>query len=339
LSNAGYTAEEQWSFCRMLRERVESAPGVLAVTYTDFVPLTAPNSSPEDELEVEGYVPARNEQMLIHRATVPPGYFQFMDIPMLEGRDFTERDEAGAPAVMIVNETFARRFFAGASPLGRKVHVAGAPATVIAEVRDSKYNTPIEQPSPYFYLPFRQWFAPGLNFSFLVKTAGDPMNTLPELRREALALNQDAVFHSVRLSDAVGYSLYAQKVAASLLTVVGTLCVLLAAIGLYSVLSYEISTRTQEFGVRMALGASRVQVVAQVIHQSLVLTVPGLLVGFAGALVAFRFSSGMLVNVSPTDPLTLAGSALFLIAVTLLASYLPASRATRIDPMIALRCQ
>jgi len=339
LSNAGYTAQEQWSFCRMLRERMEATPGVLAVTYTDFVPLTAPNSSPEDELEVEGYVPARNEQMLIHRATVPPGYFRFMGIPMLEGRDFTERDEADAPTVMIVNETFARRFFPGASPVGHKVHLGGTTATVIAEVRDSKYNTPIEQPAPYFYLPFRQWFAPGLNVAFLIKTAGDPMDTLPDLRRQALVLNPDAFFHSVRLSDAVGYSLYAEKVAASLLTVVGILCVLLAAIGLYSVLSYEISTRTQEFGVRMALGASRVKVLAQVIRESLILAVPGLLVGFAAALVAFRFLSGMLVNVSPTDPLTLAGSILFLITVTLLASYLPASRATRIDPMVALRCQ
>ena len=339
LSNAGYSAEEQWSFCRMLRERMESAPRVRAVTYTDFVPLTMPNSSPEDELEVEGYVPARNEQMLIHRATVPPGYFQFMGIRMLEGRDFTERDKADAPVVLIVNETFAHRFFAGGSFVGRKVHIGDTTATVIGEVKDSKYNTPIEQPSPYFYLPFRQWFAPGLNFSFLIKTAGDPMAALPPLRREALALNPDAFFHAVRLSDAVGYSLYAERVAASLLTVVGGLCVLLAAIGLYSVLSYEISTRTQEFGVRMALGASRVRVLAQVIRESLVLTVSGLLVGFVAALIAFRFVSGMLVNVSPTDPLTLAGSILFLIAVTLLASYVPASRATRVDPMIALRCQ
>ena len=339
LSNAGYSAEEQWSFCRRLRERMESAAGVRAVTYTDFVPLTAPNSSPEDELEVEGYVPSGSEQMLIHRATVPPGYFQFMGIPMREGRDFTERDEAGAPAVMIVNESFVRRFFAGASPVGRKVRVGGEIATVIAEVKDSKYNTPIESPAPYFYLPFRQWFAPALNFAFLIKTAGDPMDMLPDLRREALALNQDAVFHSVRLSEAVGYSLYAQKVAASLLTVVGALCVLLAAVGLYSVLSYEISTRTQEFGVRMALGASRVKVTVEVIHKSLVLTVPGLLAGFAAALIAFRHFSGMLVNVSPADPLTLAGSALLLIAVTLLASYLPASRATHVDPAVALRCQ
>ena len=339
LSNAGYSAQEQWSFCRLLRERLEALPAVQAVTYTDFVPLAAPNSSPQDQLQVEGYVPARDEQMLIHRATVPPGYFQFMGIRMLEGRDFTELDAGEAPTVIIVNETFARHFYGRANPVGRKVRVAGADATIVGEVKDSKYNTPLEQPSPYFYLPFRQWFFPGLNFAVLIKAAGDPMQVLPDLRREALALNQDASFHSLRLSDAVGYSLYAQKVAATLLTVVGVLCVLLAAVGLYSVLSYDISTRTQEFGVRMALGASRIQVTKSVIGQSLMLTAPGLLAGFVVDLLVLRFFSDILVNVSVADPITLFGAALFLIAVTLAASYLPARRATRIEPMVALRCQ
>lgn len=339
LSNAGYSAQEQWSFCRSLRERLESFPGVRAVTYTDFVPLTAPNSSPQDQIQVEGYVPGRDEQMLVHRATVPPGYFEFMGIRIIEGRDFTELDSGTAPTVIAVNETFARRYFGSGSAVGHKVHIGGATATIVAEVKDSKYNTPIEQPSPYFYLPFRQWFYPGLNFAFLIKSAGDPMQALGDLRREALTLNQDASFHSVRLSDAVGYSLYPQKVAATLLSVVGTLCVLLAALGLYSVLSYDISTRTQEFGVRMALGASRAQVMTSVLRQSLLLTLPGVLVGYGVALTGLRFFSGMFVNVSAADPITLVGAASFLTVVTLLASYLPASRATRIDPMVALRYQ
>lgn len=340
LSNAGYSAEEQWAFCRQLRQRMEAMPGVIAVTYSDFVPLSSPGSSPEDQLVIDGYVPAPNEQMIIHRATVPPGYFQFMGIRMLEGRDFTERDEDGTPPVMIVNETFARHFFAGASPVGRTVRVAGATATIVAEVNDSKYNTPTEAPSPYFYLPFRQWFRPGLNFSMLIKTnLADSMEIVPVLRREALALNQDAVFHSMRLADAVGYSLYAQKVAASLLTVVGVLCLLLAAIGLYSVMSYAVSQRTQEFGVRMALGASQFKVMQMVARESLLLTIPGLFVGIAAALATFRLFGSMLVGVSPADPWTIVGSALFLVSVTLLASYLPARRAMRINPMAALRCE
>ncbi len=339
LSNAGYTAEEQRSFCRRLRERMEVVPGVTGVTYSDFVPLTSPGSSPQDQLVVDGYVPAPNEQMLIHRATVPPGYFDFMGIRMIEGRDFAERDEARAGAVMIVNETFAHHFFGEATPIGRTIHISGANVTVLGEVKDSKYDTPMQAPIPYFYVPFQQVFAPGLNFSILIKTAGDPMATIPDLRREALALNQDAFFHTVRLEDAVGYSLYPQKVAATLLTATATLCLLLAAVGLYSVMSYAISQRTQEIGVRMALGASHFKVLQMVTRQSVLLTLPGLMLGIAAAVVALRFFRSMLVGVSPTDPLTFLGAALFLVAVALLASYLPARRALQIDPMIALRCQ
>ena len=160
------------------------------------------------------------------------------------------------------------------------------------------------------------------------------MTLLPQLRREALTLNQDAFFQSVRLEDAVGFSLYPQRVAAILLSATATLCLLLAAMGLYSVMSYAISQRTQEFGVRIALGASRLRVVERVTRESVQLTLPGLFLGIAAALVVVRFFRSMLVGVSPSDPLTFAGAALFLTAVALLAR-----RALRIDPIIALRCQ
>jgi predicted permease len=341
LSNAGYGAEEQRSFCRSLRERMASVPGVTGVSYTDFVPLTSPASSPQDQLEVEGYVPAPSEQMILHRATVPPGFFDFMGIRLLEGRDFTERDDAASPQVMIVNETFTRRFFGGASPIGRRVKLKGVNQTaiVVGKVRDSKYDTPTEAPAPYFYLPFQQWFFPGLNFSFLVKTKGDPMRVIPELRRQALALNQDAAFQSVRLEDAIGYSLYSQRLAASLLSVVGMLCLLLAAVGLYGVVSYGVSQRSREFGIRMALGATPSSVTRMVAAESLRLAIPGLLAGLVLAFATARIASGMLVGISPGDPLTLGGAALFLLATMLLASYWPARRAVRVDPMTAVRCQ
>jgi predicted permease len=341
LSSAGYTAEEQWAFCRTLRERMETAPGVMGVTYTDFVPLASPASSPADQLTVEGYAPAPGERMWVHRATVPPGYFRFLGIPLLTGRDFTERDEGQAPPVMIVNETFARRFFGERSPLGRTVRIGQAPvpATIVAVVKDSKYDTPNESRQSYFYLPFRQWFQPGLNFAFLVKTAGDPMLALPTLRREALTLNQDAVFRSTRLSEAIGYSLYAQRTAATLLSVVGVVCLLLAAVGLYSVISYAVSQRTQEFGIRMALGASPWELARMVATESLRLAAPGLLVGTAVALAAARGIGDMLIGVGAADPLTFGGSVLFLLAVTLLASYWPARRAAAVDPMTAVRWQ
>jgi predicted permease len=340
LSYAGYSAEEQRDFCRVLRERLQSKPGVVGVTYSDVVPMSTGSgsgSTPWHQVDVEGYAPAPNEQMMIHRAMVPPGYFNLLGIRMLEGRDFTERDSAEAPMVIIVNETFANRFFNGRSPIGRKVGVEGRKAIVVGLVKDSKYHTPIEGPTPFFYVAFRQRFAPGLNFSVFIKTTGDPLRMTSVLRREALSLNQDAVFSTRLLSDATTGSLFAQHVAASLLGVVGGISLLLAAIGLYSVMSYAVSQRTQEMGIRMALGAQPGQVLGLVLREGLRLFVPGLVAGSVMALAAARIVGGMLVHVSASDPLTFASAAAFLGLVAALASYLPALRATRVEPMVALR--
>jgi predicted permease len=340
LSYAGYSAEEQRDFCRMLRERLELKAGIAGVTYSDVVPMSTASgagSTPWHQLDVEGYAPAPNEQMMIHRATVPPGYFNLLGIRMLDGRDFTERDSAAAPRVIIVNETFANRFFNGRNPIGRKVRYEGVRAIVVGLVKDSKYHTPIEGPTPFFYIPFRQWFAPGLNFSVFIKTTGDPLRMTPVLRREALALNQDAVFSTRLLSEATAGSLFAQHVAASLLGVLGGISLLLAAVGLYSVMSYAVSLRTQEMGIRMALGAQPGDVLGLVLRQGLRLAVPGLLAGSVIALAAARIVGGMLVNVSASDPLTFVSAAVFLGLVAALASYVPALRATRVDPMVALR--
>ena len=342
LSYAGYSAAQQWQFCRDLRSRLEAMPGVIGVSYSDVTPMSTPSgagSIPWHQLEVEGYIPAPNEQMMIHRATVPPGYFQLLGIRMLEGRDFTERDSVDAPMVIIVNETFARRFFRGADPIGRKVRMEGNLTTVVGLVKDSKYHTPLEGSLPFFYIPFRQWFYPGLNFSIFIKTMGDPMRMTPVLRREALALNPDAVFTTQLLAEANASSLYALNVAASLLSVVGALSLLLAAIGLYSVMSYAVSQRTQEMGIRMALGAQPRQVLGLVVWEGLTMTAPGLLAGIVTALAAGRLLGGMLVNVSVADPLTFAASAAFLCLVAALASYIPAHRATNADPMAALRSE
>jgi len=342
LSYAGYSAQEQREFCRILRERLESKAGVVGVTYSDVIPMSTASgagSTPWHQLEVEGYVSAPNEQMMIHRATVPPGYFKLLGIRMLEGRDFTEQDSAEAARVIAVNETFVKRFFNGRSPIGRKVSYEGNLATVVGLVKDSKYHTPMEGPTPFFYIPFRQWFAPGLNFSIFIKTSGDPLRMTPILRREALALNQDAVFSTRLLSDATNNSLFAQHVAASLLGVVGGISLLLAAIGLYSVMSYAVSQRTQEMGIRMALGAQAKDVLTLVLKESLLLIVPGLLAGSIITLAAARVVGGMLVNVSAADPLTFASAAVFLALVAALATYLPALRATRVDPVVALRSE
>ncbi len=339
LSYAGYSAQEQHLFCRQLRERMEAHPAIVGMSYSDVVPLGGvAGMSPWHQMEIEGYVPAPNEQMMIHRATVPPGYFKLLGIPMLEGRDFTELDE-GRPSVIIVNETFARRFFGAGNPIGRHARMEGAAVTVVGLVKDSKYHVATEAPMPFFYVPFRQKFEPGLNFSVFLKTRGDPMRLTGLLRKEALALNPDAVFQTRRFDEMTTSSLYPQKVAATLLSVVGLVCLVLAAVGLYSVMSYTVSQRTQEMGIRMALGARPNDVRTLVVREGLRMTLPGLAVGIAVALGAARVVGGMLVKVSAADPLTFAGSAVFLAVVAALAAYLPAVRATRVDPMAALRCQ
>jgi predicted permease len=340
LSNAGYSGHEQHLFCRKLRERMEAQPGVLGMTYSDVVPLGNPgHGMPYHQLEVDGYIPRRDEQMIFERATVPPGYFKLMGIPLLEGRDFTGMDGEDTPMVIVVNETFARRFFGGRNPIGRKVRVEHHPATVIGLVKDSKYGALTETQMPFFYIPFDQWFEPGLNFAVMLKTSGDPMLLTNVLQREALALNPDAVFHTSRMEDATEASLYPQRVAATLLSVVGAACLLLAAIGLYCVMSYAVSQRTQELGVRLALGASRSDVLALVVREGLRLTMPGLAAGIVAALGAARLVSGMLFHVSAADPATFAAAAMFLGLVAVIASYLPAVRATRLDPMRAIRRQ
>jgi ABC-type antimicrobial peptide transport system permease subunit len=213
----------------------------------------------------------------------------------------------------------------------------GRQATVVGLVRNSKYHTPIEGPTPSFYIPFREWFEPGLNFSVFIKTIGDPNRMTPMLRQEALALNQDAVFTTRLLSEATAGSLYAQSVAAKLLGVVGGISLLLAAIGLYSVMSYAVSQRTQEMGIRMALGARRGDVLGLVLRDALRSMVPGLLAGSVLALVSARMAGGLLVNVNVYDPFTFASSAVFLGLVATLASYVPALQAMRVDPMVARR--
>jgi hypothetical protein len=277
--------------------------------------------------------------MILHRATVPPGYFQLMGIPLLEGSDFTEMDGEDKPLVIIVNQTFARRFFGSQDPIGRKVQVEHNLTTVIGHVKDSKYHTLVETPLPFFYIPSDQWSGPGLNFAVLLKASGDPIPLTPVLQREALALNPDAVFHTSRMEDATISSLYAQRVAASLLSVVGVVCVAVAAIGLYCVMSYAVRQRTQELGIRMALGAKPKDVLALVLRESLRLSVPGLLAGIATAVAAARLVSGMLFQVSAADPATFAAAAVSLALVAALASCVPALRATRVDPMRALRWQ
>ena len=339
LSTAGYSVPQRKEFCRRLRERLESQPGVAGATYADMVPLGF-DSGPWEDLRIQGYVPGAAENMKIYRNVVAPGYFDLLRIGLVEGRDFTEQDDEKSQPVMIVNETFAQRFLTGRNPIGHQVHGWGQWFTVVGVVKDSKYHTPNEAPLPYFYVPFRQIYRADLAIAFYLRTNGGSSQALVMMRRELRSMDPNVgMFDAMPLSEFIEASLFPQKVAAMLLAVLGAIALVLAAAGLYSVIAYTISQRTQEIGIRMALGARPGDVLALVVLQGMGLTLAGLAAGVAVALAITRLASGLLVNVSATDPLIFAGATLFLALVALAAVCVPALRATRTDPNAALRWQ
>ena len=337
ISTSGYNLEQRKQFCLRLRERIESSHGVTAVAYSDVEPL-GPLSGWWEDMQVQGYVPGENENMKIYRSVVSPGYFRLMRIPLLEGRDFTEHDDENAAPVLIVNQSFVRRFFAGRSPLGQRVHGWGEWFTVVGVVKDSKYLNLTEAPRPYFYVAFRQIYRADMGLAVYIRTAQGPSAAADLMRREVRGIDPSVtVIDAMPLAEHVVQTLFAEKIAANLLSVLGTLALLLAAVGLYSVMAYAVTQRTHEIGIRMALGATRKDVVKLIVGQGLALTLAGIGAGLVAALALTRLLTSFLYGTTTTDPATFIGVSVLLASVALLASYIPAWRATKVDPMVALR--
>jgi predicted permease len=330
-------SEQREQFCLRLRDRIGALPGIATVSFANVVPVEI-GTGPSSGIHPEGYVPAPGEDMRVSSATVAPGFFDTLRIAVLEGRDFTERDDINSAPVAIVNQTFAQRYFGGHSPVGRRVQVDGTWSTVIGLAKDSKYHRLTEPATPYIYLPYRQWHGGEFWTAFFIRTAGPARGSFAAVRREATAINPNAgVAEVVEFQEIVAGSLYAQKVAAALLSVLGGVSLLLAALGMYSVLAYAVTQREHEFGIRLALGAAPSNVVGLVLRRGMALTAAGIVVGAVMAVAAMRMAAGLLVGVKPGDPAAIAGSALFLGAIAVVASYVPARRATKVDPMVALR--
>ena len=339
LSAAGYSVPDRKLFCQRLRQRLESQPGIEQVAYADHIPLGL-YPGPWEPIQVEGYVRGPSENMQIYRSVVAPGYFNLLRIPLLEGRDFTEQNDLKTQPVMIVNESFVRRFFGGGYAIGRRVYGWGQWFTVIGVVKDSKYQTSHERPLPFFYVPFRQVYRADLGIALYVRASGDINHAFRTMRSEIRALDPNVgVYDATSLAEFITASLFSQKMAASLLAGLGIFALLLAAVGLYSVVACSVTERTQEIGIRMALGARSVDVLRLVAVEGMRLTAVGLLAGIAFAMAVTRVASPLLVQVSATDPLIFSGAALFLAAVTFVAAYLPARRASRIDPNEAVHRQ
>jgi putative ABC transport system permease protein len=339
LSTTGFSTRDMLDFCRRLQARLRAAPGITNAAYADYAPLGS-SAGPYDEVRPEGYVPAPNESREVNNYQISEGFFGLLRIPLLEGREFRDTDDRTSPPVMIVNQSFARRYFHGENPVGRRVRFWDRWSTVIGLVRDSKYFNIAEAPRPHFFVPFRQTAGTDGQLFFFVKAAASPAAVMGELRGEVAGVDPNAVaFDAMSLTDWTEVTLLPQKVAASMLAALGLISLVLAAVGLYSVMAYAVIQRTQEIGIRMALGALPGDVLRDVLRRGLLLTITGLALGLAAAFALARLVAAMLVHVSAADPLTFGGAALFLMLVALVASYVPARRATKVDPMVALRCE
>jgi len=318
---------------------VKALPGVESVTTALITPFS--NSIAKTSVVIEGYQPRPGEIIAVDYGKVGPGYHELMGIPLVEGRGFTERDNASAPGVVIINEAMARAYFPNQNPLGKRISQGpNRPwLEIIGVTRDHRLRDLTEEPIPHFDLPALQ--RPyGAFARLVVRTKLDPLAALPAVHKEAMALNPQVTIDApATLYDELKNSIAAERMASTLTSLFGLTALLLAGIGLYGVMSYAASRRTREIGVRMALGARRSDVLCLMLKQGVLLTGLGLALGLLAAVSLTRLIKTMLYGVGATDPLTFVAVAALLAAVALLACWIPARRATKVDPMIALRSE
>jgi predicted permease len=287
-------------------------------------------------IAVDGYQPPPEEQPTVQYNEVGPDYFETMGIPLVSGREFTRADDEKAALVAVVNETMAGRYWLGKNPIGERVQVKGRWMHVVGVAKDSKYQSVREAPKSFFYVPLRQNFSPGAGL--YIRTPLSPETMATALAREVHALDGNlALYEVITLQEQVDRSTSPQRVAVTLVGILGGLALLLAAIGLYGVMSYAVSQSTRELGLRMALGAGASNLLRLVLSRGLALALGGVALGTAVALALTRLLGSLLYKVSPRDPVAF-GSALAVMTITALAAcFLPAWRAMRTDPARALR--
>ena len=333
----GYAPEASRQLFRRLQERFAAVPGVSGVSMAANPLMT--DARMVMTVQVDGYERKEGEDTNLSANWVGPRYFATMAIPVLQGREFDERDVVGAPKVALVNETTARYFFGSESPLGRRFGIGedSREFEIVGVVKDGKSYSLRDTPQRFFYLPVLQEEQPS-QVTFYVRAGASPASLAPPLRSAVRELDAALPVFAVRTMEAqVDESLFFERMIAALSAAFGLLATLLAAVGLYGVMSYTVVRRTREIGIRMALGAGRSSVLRLVLREVAVLAVIGVALGVPSALGLSRFVESQLYGLSPTDPVTLALAAVVLLSVAFVAGYLPASRATRVDPMTALR--
>ncbi|HET9743659.1 MAG TPA: ABC transporter permease [Terriglobales bacterium] len=331
----GYTDVQAAQFYGRLVEQLKTLPGVKSASMEHWVPLWFEGRG-STRPTIEGYTFRPEEDHSIDYNVVGQDYFGTMQIPLLQGRDFSLRDNLNSPMVCIVNETMAKRFWPGQNPIGHRLNSWGVLWTIVGVAKDTKYHSMNEQRQSFLYFPLLQDTESDANI--LIRTDGPPLQFLTTVRAQVHALDPAAtIVDSDDLGNLLSVSLFSYRIAASLSTVLGILGLLLASVGLYGVLSYSVNQRRQEIGIRMALGADRRSVLRLVVGGGLRLSLIGIVLGLAAALIFGRGLGSLLYGVQASDPVTLVGVAIVLLIVGLLACYLPARRATLVDPIVALR--
>jgi putative ABC transport system permease protein len=338
----GYDKQRGQEFYRQLPERVAALPGVRTATWLAKIPLDIYRFA--TDIQVEGAPGQPASTMNVDFNLVAPGCFRTLGIPQLRGRDFTAQDLPASPHVAVVSETMAQRLWPNRDPLGQRfrlnwfgeANALGEPIEVVGLVADSKYRTWTESPRLVMYLPLSQNYLPQM--TLLVRTSGNPTRLLGPIQNEVKVLDSQLPLFNVKtMRQQINISVWPQELGSGVLGAFGLLALLLAAVGIYGTMSFVVVQRTHEIGIRMALGAARRDVMKSVLAQALRLVLAGLAIGLVGALALTRLIASLLFEVKPTDPATFAAVCLILTAVAVLASYLPARRAARVDPMVALR--
>ncbi|HEV8131843.1 MAG TPA: ABC transporter permease [Acidobacteriota bacterium] len=330
---------QQWEFHRQVVERVQALAGVqsasvvLALPYsgnggvTTFVPLGQPEPPQGAEPRAQ-----------VNRAD--PYYFHTVGIPLLRGRVFTKQDGTDSPPVVIINQVMAERYWSNEDPIGKNVRLPDTKvtATVVGIVGNVKHFSLDEQTTSQIYLAYAQ--NPHIFATLVVRTAGDPLSFANSIKQAVWSVDKDQPVWKIRtLESLIDLSVGPRRLMMRLLACFSGLALLLAAVGIYGVISYSVSRRTHEIGVRIAVGAQQGDVLKLVVGQGLIMTLLGVIFGLAASFGLTRFLDTMLFGVGPTDALTFAALSLLLTAVALVACYLPARRATKVDPMVALRCE
>lgn len=333
----GYTRDTAPAFYRLLRQHLTALPGVDSVALANWFPLGFEDTG-TDHIELPDRPRRVGEQYNFRRAIVSPGYFRTLRIPLLAGRTFTDRDGPAAPRAVVVNETMARRLWPGRDAVGQTFRDNGRTVRVVGVVQTGKYRTLNDAPECFFYLPCEQ--APwDLDLGVCLRVSGgDPAAFSQRLRSAIHDLDPRVeVWTTLPMTEYIAPAVLPAKIASSLLTLLGLVALILAAMGVYAVMAYAVSRRTREFGVRLALGASHGDIQRLVLGHGLLLTGTGVAAGLGLALGVTHLLTSFLYGVSPFDPAAFVGVPLLLAAIATLACWIPARRATRVDPMVALR--